>query len=260
MKHQWHPRHIDPRPTQTGRRSRQAALVAGLALLLPVAVATPAQAAAQREQVPVVTVVHGQTLSGIAARGCGNAAKFRQLAAGNGIANPNLIYPGQRIRLTCDAAIPAPARSSSSASRSTTRTTTAAGWVNPLPGATLTSCYGMRWGSLHAGIDMAKPTGTPIRAAAAGVVTRTGWIGSGYGIEVVISHGNGIWTHYAHQSRVAVHAGQTVAAGQTIGYVGATGQVTGPHLHFEVARAASIFGHQINPAPYLRARGVSIGC
>ena len=86
---------------------------------------------------------------------------------------------------------------------------------------------------LHSGVDIAAPSGQPIIAAAAGQVVSAGWRG-GYGQAVVIDHGGGLATLYAHQSRLLVSAGQVVAAGQQIGEVGTTGQSTGPHLHFEV--------------------------
>ncbi|MFI6234588.1 M23 family metallopeptidase [Micromonospora sp. NPDC050784] len=130
-------------------------------------------------------------------------------------------------------------------------------WVDPMPGAAVTSCYGQRWGTLHAGIDLALPSGTPIRAAAAGTVTQAGDASDGYGNSVFIDHGNGYLTHYAHQSRIAVTVGQAVKAGQVIGYEGATGDATGPHLHFEVHQG---MWNQIDPAPFMRAHGVDLGC
>ncbi|MET8250902.1 M23 family metallopeptidase [Micromonospora sp. NPDC005197] len=139
--------------------------------------------------------------------------------------------------------------------KKTTRPTAA--WVDPMPGAAVTSCYGQRWGTLHAGIDLALPSGTPIRAAAAGTVTQAGDAADGYGNSVFIDHGNGYLTHYAHQSRIAVTVGQAVKAGQVIGYEGATGDATGPHLHFEVHQG---MWNQIDPAPFMRARGVDLGC
>ncbi|MGM0818457.1 MAG: M23 family metallopeptidase, partial [Actinomycetota bacterium] len=99
---------------------------------------------------------------------------------------------------------------------------------------------------LHAGVDYGAPTGTPIRAAESGTVVTAGGMG-GYGITVVINHGGGMSTLYAHQSRLAVSGGQQVSRGQTIGYVGSTGLSTGPHLHFEVR----INGSPTNPMPYL---------
>ncbi|MET8087867.1 M23 family metallopeptidase [Micromonospora sp. NPDC005237] len=139
--------------------------------------------------------------------------------------------------------------------KKTTRPTAA--WVDPMPGAAVTSCYGQRWGTLHAGIDLALPSGTPIRAAAAGTVTQAGDAADGYGNSVFIDHGNGYLTHYAHQSRIAVTVGQKVKAGQVIGYEGATGDATGPHLHFEVHQG---MWNQVDPAPFMRAHGVDLGC
>lgn len=120
-----------------------------------------------------------------------------------------------------------------------------AGLIWPISG-TITSPFGMRWGSLHPGLDIAAPMGTPIRAAAAGRVLVAAYSG-GYGYLVVIDHGNGMATAYAHQSRLASTAGQTVAQGQVIGYVGSTGFSTGPHVHFEVR----VGGSPTDPLGYL---------
>lgn len=98
----------------------------------------------------------------------------------------------------------------------------------------------------HTGMDLAVPTGTPIRAALDGVVTLARYYGS-YGNCVMIDHGNGLVTLYGHNSRLLVHAGQTVRAGDVISQSGATGRVTGPHLHFEVR----INGERTNPRYYL---------
>ncbi len=96
----------------------------------------------------------------------------------------------------------------------------------------VSSPFGMRWGRMHNGIDIDSGFGAPIRAAKAGVVIMAGYNG-GYGNCVIIDHGGGFTTLYAHQSRMAVGDGQSVGAGEVIGYVGGTGNVTGPHLHFE---------------------------
>ncbi|MFI7604108.1 M23 family metallopeptidase [Micromonospora sp. NPDC049366] len=131
-------------------------------------------------------------------------------------------------------------------------------WVIPMKGAQITSCFGQRWGTLHAGIDFALPAGTPIHAAAAGTVVKAGDAGDGYGNSVFIDHGNGYLTHYAHQSRLAVAVGDKVSAGEVIGYEGSTGDSTGPHLHFEVHQGQ--MWNQIDPAPFLRARGIDVAC
>ncbi|HEX2772013.1 MAG TPA: M23 family metallopeptidase [Micromonosporaceae bacterium] len=130
-------------------------------------------------------------------------------------------------------------------------------WVHPMPDAEVTSCYGTRWGTLHAGIDLADPVDTPIRAVADGIVESAGWVQAGYGISVLIDHGNGYLTHYGHLNREAVRPGEKVEAGEVIGYEGSTGDSTGPHLHFEVHRGA---WNQIDPAPWMRSRGVDLGC
>jgi murein DD-endopeptidase MepM/ murein hydrolase activator NlpD len=107
----------------------------------------------------------------------------------------------------------------------------ATGCIWPVAGS-VTSEYGNRWGRLHAGIDIAAPTGTPIWAAKSGDVIFAGQQ-SGYGNVIIIDHGDGFSTVYAHQSRLVASDGQSVSQGQTIGYVGTTGHSTGPHVHFE---------------------------
>ena len=99
---------------------------------------------------------------------------------------------------------------------------------------------------LHAGVDFGAGSGTPIVAAADGVVVSAGWHG-GYGNAVIIDHGGGLATLYGHQSRLAIGGGASVSRGQIIGYVGSTGMSTGPHLHFEVRRN----GAPVDPMPYL---------
>ncbi|MEU4780071.1 M23 family metallopeptidase [Micromonospora sp. NPDC023633] len=131
-------------------------------------------------------------------------------------------------------------------------------WVIPMKGAAITSCYGPRWGTQHAGIDFALPAGTPVRAAFGGTVTKAGDVGDGYGISVFVDHGNGYLTHYAHLSTTRVAVGEKVGAGQTIGLEGSTGDSTGPHLHFEVHQGQ--MWNQIDPAPFLRARGIDVAC
>ncbi len=112
--------------------------------------------------------------------------------------------------------------------------------------APVTSGYGTRWGRQHEGIDQGASTGSPIGAAKGGRVIYAGYQG-GYGRLTLIDHGDGVVTAYAHQSRVDVRNGQSVSQGQTIGAVGSTGNVTGPHLHFETR----VGGSAVNPRQYL---------
>ncbi|MGL5080446.1 MAG: peptidoglycan DD-metalloendopeptidase family protein [Microcoleaceae cyanobacterium] len=107
------------------------------------------------------------------------------------------------------------------------------GYIWPSKGI-LTSGYGWRWGRMHKGIDIAGPIGTPIVAAASGVVTHASWNDGGYGYLVEIEHSDGSLTLYAHNDRIIVNKGQKVVQGQHISDMGSTGRSTGPHLHFEV--------------------------
>lgn len=198
------------------------------------------------------------TLSSIAKRIYGNASLWTLIynANRNQIKNPNVVFYGQRLYVPVlnSSVKPAPvAKPPAPVVVSSNKT------FNPLPGASLTSCFGPRWGTMHKGIDMAKPTGTAIHVVGSGIVVKAGWVYSGYGISVMVKmDSGGVYSHYAHMSRLAVGAGQRVNANQVIGYVGATGDVTGPHLHFEIHQGS--IWNQINPAPWLRAHGVAIGC
>lgn len=119
------------------------------------------------------------------------------------------------------------------------------GWAWPARGP-VTSGFGARWGRMHEGIDIGAPTGAPIVAARTGTVTYAGTMGN-YGRFVLIDHGGGLSTAYAHMSTIAVRVGQQVGTGQRIGSVGCSGSCTGPHLHFEVR----IGGSARNPSSYL---------
>ena len=133
-----------------------------------------------------------------------------------------------------------------------------AAWVNPNPTASVTSCFGPRWGRMHEGVDLAAADGTPIVAAGAGVVVRAGEA-EGYGNAVLIDHGNGYLTHYGHLSAIVVTVGQHVTPGQQIGNEGSTGHSTGPHLHFEVHRG--YYQNPIEPTQWMHEHGVDIpGC
>ena len=121
----------------------------------------------------------------------------------------------------------------------------AAGLIWPCDGV-VTSGFGTRWGRMHEGIDIACAYGAPAHAAAAGTVIYSGWLG-GYGNIVVVDHGNGLSTAYAHASAILVSVGQSVAQGESVALVGSTGHSTGPHLHFEVR----INGVAVDPLLYL---------
>ena len=122
----------------------------------------------------------------------------------------------------------------------------------PLEGAALTSSFGMRTHPVlggrrqHHGIDLAAPSGTPVYATADGIVSRADWYSS-YGLYISLEHGAAMQTRYAHLSRLAVAAGDSVKKGDLIGYVGSTGRSTGPHLHYEVR----VEGLAVNPIPYM---------
>lgn len=122
------------------------------------------------------------------------------------------------------------------------------GLIWPVDGAVV-SPFGMRWGQMHEGIDIAVPEGTPIRAAASGsVILQQGEAESGgYGNYTCLDHGGGLSTCYAHQSAFAVSSGQSVSQGEIIGYTGCTGHCFGPHLHFEVR----VNGAPTDPLAYL---------
>ena len=94
--------------------------------------------------------------------------------------------------------------------------------------------FGPRGDRFHSGIDLLATAGTPVRAAGAGTVTFAGWDSGGYGNLVVVDHGNGLSSWYAHLSRIEVTSGAAVTTATQVGLVGATGNATGPHLHFEV--------------------------
>jgi Meckel syndrome type 1 protein len=122
--------------------------------------------------------------------------------------------------------------------------------ASPVKG-TVTSPYGPRWGRNHDGLDIAAPSGTPIRAAECGIVSFAG-VQSGYGNMVCVKHSSRFETCYAHMTKYAVSQGQRVDQGQVIGYVGCTGNCTGPHLHFETR----VDGAARDPRPYLGGGGV----
>ena len=119
-------------------------------------------------------------------------------------------------------------------------------YIRPTTYGTLTSGFGPRWGTTHKGIDWGVPVGTACRASRGGRVVSAGWSG-GYGYCVIIDHGDGVRTRYAHLSSIQVSNGQYVEQGEVIARTGNTGDSTGPHIHFEII----VNGTAVNPAKYL---------
>ncbi|MDH6125145.1 murein DD-endopeptidase MepM/ murein hydrolase activator NlpD [Kitasatospora sp. GP82] len=163
--------------------------------------------------------------------------RFARLALVAGIAGASLAIPATTVTAQAAPAYTSPV-------------------VNPHLG-TPYHATGSNWASgYHTGVDFLVSTGTTVKAVTTGTVVTTGWGGS-YGNQVVIKHADGKYSEYAHLSAITVKAGQSVATGQQIGRSGATGNVTGPHLHFEV-RTGPAYGSDINPVAYLAAHGVSV--
>ncbi|WP_327274514.1 M23 family metallopeptidase [Streptomyces sp. NBC_01224] len=140
----------------------------------------------------------------------------------------------------------------------------AAAWETPVRHYVLSASFGndgARWAHKHSGQDFAVPIGTKVKAAHGGTVVKAGPNGGGdgpaYGNAVVISHGNGVYSQYAHLSRIDVHIGQTVKTGEKIALSGNTGNSSGPHVHFEI-RTTPNYGSAINPVSFLHKHGVMV--
>ena len=196
--------------------------------------------------------------------------------------DPSLIHPGLELSIAGQAAkssAPSSAQSQKPAEKPAQKSTdtaktaasessdtaaqsagTAGGYTSPVAGGTVGTPYhqsGSMWSSgYHTGTDFVVPTGTSLKAVGAGTVVSAGW-GGAYGNQVVIKLDEGHYAQYAHLSSLSVSAGQTVTAGQQVGLSGATGNVTGPHLHFEI-RTTPDYGSDIDPLAFLRSHGVSV--
>ncbi|MFJ6696539.1 M23 family metallopeptidase [Streptomyces sp. NPDC091272] len=137
--------------------------------------------------------------------------------------------------------------------------TAAPRWVAPVDPAPLSAGFaqpGGRWKDRHTGQDFAVLDGAPVRSVGDGTVYFTG-CGDGFGKQVIVRHANGYFTQYAHLSVLGVAPGRRVAAGETVGLSGSTGNVSGPHLHFEV-RVTPQLGSGVDPLPWLREHGVDV--
>lgn len=141
--------------------------------------------------------------------------------------------------------------------------TAGGGSASPVPGAVVGAHFGQYglWSRYHTGLDFRAGFGTPIKAVADGVVLYAGNSGDWAGNHVAVRHAGGVTTMSSHMSSMSVQAGQSVKAGQVIGYVGSTGRSFGPHLHFELYPAGVKYGdvyRAINPSPWLRSIGVNV--
>ena len=141
---------------------------------------------------------------------------------------------------------------------------TKAAWVDPVKKYTLSASFaqaGKLWSSTHSGQDFAVATGTQVVAAHGGTVVKAGPNGAGdgsaYGNAIVIKHGNGTYSQYAHLSKINVKVGQVVTTGQRIALSGNTGNSSGPHLHFEIRTTAN-YGSAVDPVAFLRSKGVTV--
>ncbi|RVU28945.1 LysM peptidoglycan-binding domain-containing protein [Streptomyces antnestii] len=211
--------------------------------------ATPAAASAT---VKTYSVKAGDTLAKIA-RDQHLGGGWQKLYSDNRSvigADPSALKPGLKLTLGAQAAAP----------KTATKAAASTGYGLPVQGAAIGTAYktpGAMWSSgYHTGVDFVVPSGTPIKAIAAGTVVSAGLDGA-YGNEVVIQHADGKYSQYAHMTSLSVSAGQTVTGGQQIGLSGATGNVTGPHLHFEI-RTTPYYGSDVDPVAYLKQHGVSV--
>ncbi|WP_369176340.1 M23 family metallopeptidase [Streptomyces mutabilis] len=148
--------------------------------------------------------------------------------------------------------------------KKTTTKKKAASWVDPVKNYKLTASFaqnGGMWASKHSGQDFAVPIGTNVVATHGGTVVKAGGNGAGdgpaYGNAIVIKHGNGTYSQYAHLSKINVKIGQIVKTGQSIAKSGNTGNSSGPHLHFEI-RTTPNYGSAVDPVSFLRSKGVTV--
>lgn len=187
--------------------------------------------------------------------------------------DPALIHPGLKLSIGKAAATSSSDSGASKATQSSAKKAaalkaaaapkaeaSAAGFTLPVAGAGVGTPYkmsGSMWSSgYHTGVDFVVPTGTSLKSVGAGTVVSAGW-GGAYGNQVVIQLADGHYAQYAHLSSLSVSAGQAVTEGQQVGLSGATGNVTGPHLHFEI-RTTPDYGSDVDPLAYLRGKGVSV--
>ena len=240
--------------------------------------AAPKPAGDKGDRASTYTVVPGDSLYGIAQShdvqgGWQALYEDNRETVGD---NPRLILPGQELSLDGEApagtgkhraapkaAAPkqeAPKPAAKPAPKKAAAPAAAPGFSAPVEDLSIGTPYhqaGGSWSSgYHTGADFPVPTGTPVKSVADGEVVSAGPGGS-YGNEIVIRHADGKYSQYAHLSQFSVSAGQAVKGGQQLGLSGATGNVSGPHLHFEI-RTGQGYGSDIDPIAYLRSHGINL--
>lgn len=187
----------------------------------------------------------GETLYAIALR---YGVTTHALAVANGISNPSRIYVGMVLSIpSAQAGSSSVVYGSVGSGLCPDATVTQSGtgyFIRPVRGYVITQQF-HPW---HAGIDLALKIGSPVYASDGGTVIFSGWNPAGYGNLIILDHGNGWRSYYAHLSKIDVGCGEWIPRGSIIGEIGSTGNSTGPHLHFELLR----FGLAINPAGYIR--------
>ncbi|TPQ18787.1 M23 family metallopeptidase [Streptomyces sporangiiformans] len=201
-------------------------------------------------------LIHPGLKLAIGKKAASSSGAVKSKAAGSGAAKSKAADSGAA---KSKAAAPSSA-TTTTAAKPADSPSTSSGFTLPVAGAGVGTPYhlaGSMWSSgYHTGVDFVVPTGTSLKAVGAGTVVSAGW-GGAYGNQVVIKLNEGHYAQYAHLSSLSVSAGQSVTEGQQIGLSGATGNVTGPHLHFEIRTTAN-YGSDVDPVAFLRAHGVTV--
>ncbi|MER7963494.1 M23 family metallopeptidase [Streptomyces ardesiacus] len=205
-----------------------------------------------------------RTRAAVMAAGLGvSVALGAGVAAATGTTAASTTTTAAASAVQAQAAAQAKAAKAESAAK-TAATKKAATWVDPVKKYTLSASFaqnGGMWAHKHSGQDFAVPIGTNVVATHGGTVVKAGGNGAGdgpaYGNAIVIKHGNGTYSQYAHLSKINVKIGQVVKTGQSIAKSGNTGNSSGPHLHFEI-RTTPNYGSAVDPVAFLKSKGVTV--
>lgn len=260
-------------PSRLTRRSAQVAGVAALAatgviggLTSPALAAEAAAPSVSETGLNQIIAIEGVLADQVAAQAdvqqhlADAAAKAKATAAAKAKAAAKVkAEAAAKAKAEADARAKAAREAKARAARSAERTRLGA-FQLPVAGSYVTTGYkssGSLWSSgRHSGIDFHAASGSSVVAVGAGTVVEAGW-GGAYGNNIVLRMTDGTYTQYGHLSSIGVSVGQSVGAGQRIGFSGSTGNSTGPHLHFE-ARTTPSYGSDMDPVAYLRAHGVNV--